>query len=361
MAGNSLLGVAIVGCGNVAGRYAEGIKGKPDMLRLAGAFDLVGERTKAFTEKYGGKPYGSLDLLLSDEDVEVVVNLTTHTAHVEVITRSLTAGKHVYSEKPLTTNRDDAVRLVKLAEEKGVRLSCAPCTFMGEAQQTAWKTIRDGKLGTIRAVFAEMNHGRIESWHPAAEDFYKHGVGPLFDVGVYPLTVLTTILGPVARVSGFARVLYRERVKKDGTPFQVEAPDFVIGVLEFVSGPVARLTTSFYVDSTLQQGIEFHGDLASLHLLASDNFDAPVKIHEFGRGEWNLIPNLGEQYKGVEWGRALFDLAEAIRDGRPHRATGAQACHVVDICYNIIESSQSGKPLKLSTTFDPPAPMLWAE
>jgi predicted dehydrogenase len=150
--------------------------------------------------------YPSLEAILADEEVDLVINLTIHSAHVEVITTCLHVGKHVYSEKPMTLTSEEAWKLVALAEEKGCRLGSAPITILGEGQQTAWKVIRDGLLGTVRAAYAEVNWGRIESWHPTPGPFYE--VGLLFDVAVYPLTLLTTIFGPARSVTAFGKVLY---------------------------------------------------------------------------------------------------------------------------------------------------------
>src|SRR5690606_761425 len=112
-----------------------------------------------------------------------------HTAHARVTEQCLLAGKHVYSEKPLALDYAAARRLVALAERRGLRLGCAPATFLGEAHQTAWKLVRRGRIGPIRVIYAEANHGRIEWYHPAPEPFFA--IGPMWDVGVYPITAIT--------------------------------------------------------------------------------------------------------------------------------------------------------------------------
>jgi predicted dehydrogenase len=298
--------------------------------------------------------------VLADEAVDMVVNLTIQEAHYPVTRQCIEAGKHVHSEKPLSITRDEAAELVALAEAQGVRLACSPFTWMGEAQQTAWKAIRDGELGQVRLVYAEMNWGRIELWHPAPANFYRPGVGPLPDVGVYPLAVLTAFFGPVQRVRGFASIMLPERTAADGSTFSVGAPDVVIAVLEFHSGVVARLTPTFYVRPTTQHGIELHGDVGSMHLGSAHDFQAPLRFAPATAGDWEDVPYVRKPYPGVEWGRAIFDVVEALREDRPHRASAAQAAHVVDICNAIFEAGETGSVAELSTTFDPPAPMAWA-
>ena len=236
------LNVAFVGCGNIAGHYATSLKTKPELVTIAGAYDIAPEASAAFAEARECGTYDTFDAVLADDSVDLVVNLTIQEAHYEVSRACLEAGKHVHSEKPLSITREEATALVSLADELGMRLSCAPFTWMGESQQTAWKTIRDGKLGEVRLVYAEMNWGRIESWHPSPANFYRPGVGPLPDVGVYPLSMMTAFFGPVRQVRAFADIMLPERAATDGSTFEVGAPDVVIAVLEFHSGVVARLT-----------------------------------------------------------------------------------------------------------------------
>ena len=350
------LRIAIVGCGNIAGPYVKTIKPYQN-LEIVGYTDVIPERAQEFATRYGGKVYPSLKDVLADESVDVVVNLTIHHAHPAVIGECLKAGKHVYSEKPLALTYSEARGLVELAAAKGLRLGCAPMTFMGEAQQTAWKVIREGRLGTVRLVYAEVNHGRIEVWHPNPEPFYK--VGALFDVGVYPLTLATTFFGPARRVTSFGKVLYADRVTKEGRPFHIDTPDWVVAAIEFASGPVLRLTTTFYVGPTRQRGLEFHGDLGTLWLGCFQEFSAPVQFAKFG-GNFEAVPYVREPYKGIEWGRALVEMGEAIAEGRPQRVTGAQAAHVVEILCAIQTSFTEGHPVEVTSDFAQPAPMEWA-
>ena len=357
MAGNKLR-VAVVGCGNIAGPYAKTMQ-PFEQIELVGAADIDPQRAQDFVATYGGTAYPSLEALLADDQVDAVVNLTIHHAHPAVITQCLEAGKHVHTEKPLAMTYAEAKPLVDLAEAKGLRLSSSPITFMGEAQQTAWKVIRDGQLGTVRVAYAEVNWGRIESWHPAPGPFYE--VGALYDVGVYPLTVLTTIFGPARRVTGYGTVLHPDRVTKEGVPFHIETPDWVVAAVELANGTVVRLTTNFYVGHhTKQKGIEFHGDLGSLHLDSWQNFHAGVELAEFGK-KYEPVTLLKEPYQGTEWGRAVAELADALTEGRPQRATGAQAAHVVEICEAITTSLKQGGPVEVTSDFTPPTPMEWAQ
>lgn len=350
------LGVAIIGCGNISRAYASALGGCGEQLRLIGSFDLVRSRAEELSREFGGRVYDSFDDVLTDAAVDLVLNLTIHQAHAEVISRALEAGKHVHTEKPLALDPVEAKKLVALAKKRRRRLSCAPTTFMGEAQQTAWKLVRQGMLGTVRVVYCEMNWGRIETWHPNPAPFYE--VGAMYDVGVYPLTVLTTIFGPVQLVRGYGQVVMPDRVTRSGQAFHVETPDWMCGLCQFESGQVLRITASFYVGATKQEGIEIHGDAGSLILGSAANFEADVLLRT--DGQWQKQPPVREPYKGVDWSRGLIDLYEALRDNRPHRASAEQAAHVIETIAGIHKSAQTGRPVTIRSRFEPPAPMEWA-
>ena len=353
------LRVAVVGCGNISGAYGSSLKTRPELAKIMGAFDVLTDQAKAFASNYGGRVYEQLEDVMADPEVEVIINLTSHHAHAKVSSMALSAGKHVHSEKPLATIRSDGKMLLELAKKNNVRLSCSPFTFLGEAQQTALKAIHDGIIGSPLIVYAEMNWSWIELWHPNPEGFYQPGAGPMLDVGVYPLTILTAILGPVVKVLGDASILIPERKinsgPKMGASFKATTPDQVIGVLTFASGCKARITTNF-LGFSKQGGIEFHGETGSLILDTSVDFKSGVSVRNIGDKDWRTMPYVSEPFSGVEWGRAVFEMAESLRKGVPQRCTGNQAYHVLDICLSILDSADKGSSINVKSTFEPPPP-----
>ncbi len=274
--------------------------------------------------------------------------------------RALEAGRHVYSEKPLALRSSEARELVDLAVARGLRLGCSPSTFLGEAQQTAASVIRSGRLGAVRAVYAEVNWGRIETWHPAPAPFFD--VGVLVDVGVYPLTLVTTMLGPARSVRAWGWELKPERQTVDGTPFRIGSPDLIVTAIELEGGAVVRLTASFYVGRPAKAigSIEFHGDEASLALGNFQDFDATVEVGAYGQ-TYEPVALVRPGYRGTAWARGVAEMASAIGDGRPHRASGEQAAHVVDILEAAAASiADGGRRIEIASTFAPPALMPWA-
>jgi predicted dehydrogenase len=348
--------IAFAGCGNIAPRYAECIAAA-DGLEIVGATDIALDAATRFVGEHGGTAYGTLDELLADDRVDLLVNLTAPQAHAAVTHAALSAGKHVHSEKPLALRYDEARELVELAGRNGVRLSSAPATLLGEAQQSAWKLVRDGALGTVRVVYAEANWDRIERWHPDPTGLYA--VGPLVDVGVYPIAIMTAIFGPVRRVQAYATTVEPDRVHLDGRPFRLEAPDFVVAALELEDGVVARLTATFYVPASKQRGLELHGDGGSLYMPTWAEFDSRLELQERG-GEYRTIPPLREPYPGIDWSRALTDVAEAIAEGRPHRASGEHAAHIVEVLEAAQTSLDGGGAVDVHSDFRRPEPLDWA-
>ena len=353
------LGIGIVGTGNIAGGYAKDALTHPE-IRLVAATDLDPERAVAFAAAHGCRAHATLDDLLADDEIDIVINLTVHHAHYEVTKRALEAGRHVYSEKPLALRSSEARELVDLAVARGLRLGCSPSTFLGEAQQTAASVIRSGRLGAVRAVYAEVNWGRIETWHPAPAPFFD--VGVLVDVGVYPLTLVTTMLGPARSVRAWGWELKPERQTVDGTPFRIGSPDLIVTAIELEGGAVVRLTASFYVGRPAKAigSIEFHGDEASLALGNFQDFDATVEVGAYGQ-TYEPVALVRPGYRGTAWARGVAEMASAIGDGRPHRASGEQAAHVVDILEAAAASiADGGRRIEIASTFAPPALMPWA-
>jgi predicted dehydrogenase len=354
------LRLGIVGCGAISGAYGAHI-GDHASLELVAATDADPSRAEEFARVHGGRAVDSLDELL-DVDVDVVVNLTPPALHHEVSRRALEAGRHVHSEKPLARSSASAWELVELAASAGVRLSCSPFTQLGEGQQTAGRMLREGRIGRVRAVYAETDWGRLESWHPSPAHFYE--VGPVVDVGIYPLSVVTAFLGPVRSVQAVGRTLLSTRVTIDGGVLELDGPDTWFVVLDLHDGTVVRLTSSFYTgqQSRGHAAIAFHGDEGSLWLDNSVMFDGEVSVAAFGNDEPHVpAPFVRADPPMFDWARGLLDLQDAIEGGVPHRASGEQAAHLVDVLAAVERSyANGGTSVGVDSTFPLPRPMDWA-
>ena len=338
------LGVAIVGCGDISRHYAEDLADYPE-LRLLGMADLLPERAVEAAARHGLEAYPGLDELLADPRVDIVVNLTVATAHFEVTGAALRAGKHVFSEKPLALYPGEARRLADLARECNRRLGAAPIVPLGELAAGARACLAEGRLGDVRLVYADVNWGRVEAWHPRPEPFYS--VGPVFDVAVYPLSLMVSLFGAASRVTAFGRRVWPERRTLAGEAFGLGQPDFVLALVEFVRGPLLRLTANWYVSSRdRQRGVSFHGDAGSLWMSNWFQFAGTLELAGF-EADPEPVPLPATPVKPMRWGYGVADMARSVLEGRPHGASAERAVHVVEICGAVHASLEAGRPLEL--------------
>jgi predicted dehydrogenase len=351
--------VGIIGCGNIARAYFPGCAFF-DNLEVVACADLNVELAKQKAEEFGVPRGGSVGELLSDSEIELVVNLTIPAAHAPVDTQILQAGKHAYSEKPLAVEREEAQKVLALAKEKNLRVGCAPDTFLGGGIQTCIKLIDDGWIGAPVAATAFMMSSGPEKWHPNPTFFYQKGGGPMFDMGPYYLTALVAMLGPVRRITGSARAAHTERVAgaEDirGLKIPVEIPTHVAAVLDFYSGPIATLVTSFDVQAANLPRIEIYGTEGTLSVPDPNTFGGPIRLKRAGAEDWSEIPIL---HSSTEPGRGtgVADMAAAIQSGRAHRASGELAYHVLDLMHGVHDASESGRHIEVGSTCARPAPL----
>lgn len=335
--------IGVVGCGNISNVYLEAGK-KFDVLDIVAVADLDLERAKAKAAEHGIARALSVSELLADPEIEIVVNLTVPKAHYEVCKATLEAGKHTYVEKPLSLTRDQGRDLLRIAKERNLRVGGAPDTFLGAALQTCRKLIDDGAIGRPIAATAFMLAGRVEQWHPNPEFFYKLGGGPMLDMGPYYLTALISLIGPIRRVTGSAQMSFSERVitsqPLSGQTIIVETPTHIAGVLDFVNGAVGTIITSFDVWAHNLPPIEVHGSEGSLSVPDPNYFGGVVKLYR--EGKWEEIP-LTHGYEENSRGIGVADMAYAIQENRPQRASGELAFHVLDAMYGFLDSSEQGR------------------
>jgi predicted dehydrogenase len=355
--------VGVIGTGAISGAYLGMAKNFP-IVEIAACADLDLAAAKKKAEEFQILKVCSVDELLKDDSLEIILNLTIPKAHVPIAMRAIEAGKHTYAEKPLGIDRDEARRMLDAAKKRKLRVGCAPDTFLGAGIQTARKLIEDGAIGKPVAFTAFMMCRGHEHWHPNPQFYYEKGGGPMFDMGPYYLTALLNLLGPVKRISGMSAIEIADRTitsePKKGTKISVETPDHVCGLMEFEGGAIGTIIQTFATrfaefSGPNKQPITIFGTDATLRVPDPNQFDGPVHIRMADDADWREVPH--SFVKGYGRSVGLADMAYAIRSGRPHRCSSEQAFAVLDLMAGFDGSSQSGRAYSPTTKFVKPSPM----
>ena len=351
--------VGVIGCGVISGIYFQNLT-RFDAVELVSCADLNPVASQAVVEKYPSIKAVSTEEMLADSSIDIVLNLTQPQFHFDVMKAGIAAGKHVYGEKPLSVSFDDSVEMLRLADEAGVRVGCAPDTFLGAGIQTCRELIDQGAIGQPIGATAFFTTPGHERWHPAPEFYYKIGGGPMLDMGPYYMTALVNLMGPAKSVSGSARITYPQRTitsePKNGTQIDVEIPTHVSGTVDFANGAVATVMTSFDVWGARLPFIEVYGSEGSLSVPNPNNFGDPVQILARDTGEWKDVP-YSRPFSENSRGLGLADMAASISANEPHRANGVMASHVLEILHAFGRSSDSGMRIDLTTTCERPSPL----
>ncbi|HQR29022.1 MAG TPA: Gfo/Idh/MocA family oxidoreductase [Anaeromyxobacteraceae bacterium] len=379
--------IAIVGCGYVADFYLATLANHPE-LELTGVHDRDPARAERFSGFHRLHRYASLADLLGDDRVEMVLNLTNPGSHFEVSWAALAHGKHVYSEKPLATTLPEATRLVEEAERRGLLVASAPCNVLGESAQTLWKALRDGRIGTPRLVYAEIDDGPVplmdrSSWisasgapWPSKDEFE---VGCTLEHAGYYLGWLTTFFGPARRITAGAAVLMEDK----GIPLDVRSPDFSVAVVEFDRGVIARLTCSIYAPH--DHRLRIFGDEGVLSTADCWNYGSPVHLQRrtplgirfekypvlarlagFGPRRIPLVRKADFRHKvkgsnPMDFCRGVAEVAASVRERRPCRLSARWSLHVNELVLAMQDPGGLGSPRMVTSTFEPMAPMPWAD
>ncbi len=351
------IGIGIVGCGNISQAYFNGAK-LFEVLDVVACADINTAAAEAKAQEHGCKAQ-TVDELLANSDVQLVVNLTIPAVHAQVSLAALKAGKHVHCEKPLAVNLDEAAEVLGAAKAKGLLVGCAPDTFMGGGYQTCRKLVDDGWLGRVVAGTSFVMSRGPESWHPNPAFFYEAGAGPMFDVGPYYITALVHLLGPVKSVTALARKAFDERLatckEHFGKMLPVLVPTHNAGVLEFHSGAVVTVTVSFDVRQHGHGPVELYGTEGSLKAPDPNTFGGPIELWTAPTKEWRTQA-FSHPYLMNSRGIGAADLAYAILSGgkRSHRASGELAYHALEVMHAFETSSLKGAVVEITSM--PPRP-----
>mgnify|MGYP001281147533 FL=1 len=361
------LGVGVIGCGNISTAYftlAPLFRG----IEMRACADINMDAARARAEEFGLRAE-TVEGLLKDDAVDIVVNLTVPAVHYDVSRQALDAGKHVYSEKPFVLSVKEGLDLKKRAERKKLRVGSAPDTFLGGAHQLARHLIDSGKVGRITSgTCYVMSHG-MEHWHPNPDFFFQPGAGPVLDVGPYYVSDLIQLIGPVSRVAAISSIPAKERTitskPRAGEKIPVNTPTTIHAVLEFVDGAVVTLNASWDVWKHGHAPIELYGEEGTIFVPDPNFFGGEVRYTKRGDAvkklpKWDhplAVPNqkhatgMMANYRTA----GLADMALAIMEGRPHRCSMEAALHAIEVMTGVLKSGETGRFVAMQTTCERPA------
>lgn len=350
------VGIGIVGAGVISKIYLKNLNQVFQNTHVIGIADIVEAAATARAEESGVLAL-TVDELIAHPDVEIVLNLTIPAAHAEIASRAIAAGKSAYNEKPLATERADGLQLLKDAKAKGVLVGAAPDTFLGGGLQTARKALDDGLIGEPIGVDGHLLSRGMEAWHPNPYFFFQPGAGPLFDVGVYYLTAMASILGPFSEVSSLAKASFPERTvgsgPKVGDKIPVNTPTYIAAAIGFENGVIGTMTASFDVYETDGSHLTIYGTEGTLRLPDPNTFGGPVKYLRAGEKEWEDLP-ITFDFTVDSRGLGISDFARALRSGGTPRASGEMSYHVLDTMHAFLDSAREGKRISVASTFERP-------
>jgi predicted dehydrogenase len=336
----------------IAHNYVEGA-GAFDTFDVVACADLDSATARAFGERHSLRPQ-SVDELVTDPGIDVVLNLTPPSAHAAVSSAALEAGKHVYTEKPLATSVADGEALLSVAERRGVRIGCAPDTFLGGAYQAGRELVARGDIGVPLGATATLLVGGPDTWHPNADDFYRAGAGPMLDLGPYYLTAIVALLGPIAEAVAVSSILTPTRTlsvgRRAGEQFTVDLPTHIACLLRLESDAIATLTVSFEARGQYVSGLTVHGSEGSLDLPDANAFGGEVRVRH-GKGDWSPVRYASRGAQETR-GLGLDEMLEAVRDGRPHQASGALGLHVLDAALAAVTSAAERRGVPVNNSLN---------
>ncbi len=368
MASLTDLRLGIVGCGDILDAYMVGLARARDSAVVARLADIDLERARSAAARYKVPNAGSVEALLADEDIDIVVSLTPPIIHHEIVTAAADSGKHVFTEKPLAASVTLARSALARADEAGIMVGSAPDTFLGSAAQTARAAIDAGEIGEVTAVVAFAPYNRAERRHPNPEFLFALGAGPLLDVAPYHVSWLIHLLGPIEMVAGSARRSGSSRAITTFDGRHIEIPvtvdTHVTSLLAFASGVVGTFIASFDIWSNRLPSIEIYGSIGTISLPHPNWYDGNVQIRMHDDDDWRVLPPKLPVFQLTPLekvrGLGVIELGDAV-DGGSHRSSSAMAFHALEVLEMMQISSGRREFLPIESRCERPSALTTAD
>ncbi len=348
----SRLKVGLIGCGNVSGSYLPHLTKQP-YIDLVSVCDVIPERARKRAEQFKvPHVYPHIDEMLKGAPFDLLVNTTSMPSHFPVNEKALEAGRHVWSEKPMALRVKDAQHLLRLARRKGVHIWPAPTCVTSPQFRFMADTIASGRIGRVTAAHGVYGHGGV-SW---SGWFYEQGGGSLYDLGVYNVTTVTGLLGPVKEVVGMTTILNPTRKVEDRGEVRVTADENTMLIMHHGGGVLSHVQTGFvYFDNYRLPGrerqlytMDFIGTKGAMHLQGWDWGPAGVDLAYEGE---NVLETHAQEPARYNWVAGASYVAECLLSRKESLITPEHGIHVLEVMNACHESQRTGRRISLETTF----------
>lgn len=362
--------IGIIGCGVISSTYIREIRSYyGDRLFIKAVAARHYENAEKTAKQYAIPCAYTVEQLLADEEIRLVIDLTPPAEHAAVNRRILEAGKHLFTEKPFALEMEDALEILRYAGEHDLYVGAAPDVFLTAPQQNSRLALDSGLIG--RPVYAAANMIRygVEHWHANPFFYYQYGGGPLYDMAPYYLSALINLLGPIREVYAVKGQAFDRRMISSephrGEYIDVEVPTHYSGVLTMECGVIVSMNMSFDIYKSELPMLEVYGTEGTLQIPDPNMTDGRPRIYrrdeELKATGSNVhevpAPELYKSVSSYTRGMGVADMAEAIAEGRPNRADGAIAVHTLEAIVKLIKSGETGKKYPLETSCARPEPM----
>ncbi|MDR1688733.1 MAG: Gfo/Idh/MocA family oxidoreductase [Clostridiales bacterium] len=366
--------IGILGCGNISKVYLRDICKHFKQLNIKGCFDMSPEKAQEISNEFGLNIFPSFEEMLSDNEVDIIVNLTPPFAHHELNMQILNAGKNLFCEKPFALNVSEAEKTLSAASKKNLYIGAAPDTFLGPGAQTLLKIVNDGWIGKPLSVTANMTSSGVESWHPAPQNYYGKGGGPLYDMAGYYLSVIIALFGAAESVAAFSSTGFEYRTKLTepdfGKKIKAEVPTHYSAILRLKNGVIINMTMSFDILKSTLPKLEIYGTDGVINYPDPNMSTGKPKIFRkeqavnqsyFTPNDASLdffeVPEVFPAISDYSRGMGILDLAYAIERKTPNRANGQLALHITEVIEGMIISSETKEIYTMKTECEKPAPL----
>ena len=344
--------VGLIGCGSVSGVYLPQLSNSPHATVVSLCDRIVERAEKRAAEHKVMNTYSSIESMLAGVEFDLLINTTDMQEHEAINRKAISAGKHIWSEKPIANTLKAGQEIVKAAAEKGVRIWGAPVVVLSPQFKFMAETLATGKLGRVAAAHAHYGH-EGPGW---SAFFYQERGGSMPDLGVYNLTSLTGLLGPAKSVTAMTSIVSSTRNIDGVGEMKVTEEDNAMVLMDHGNGVISHVQCGFNYFNTHGHGgagetrhtIELVGTKGYMGMVGYDW--EPLGV-DLATHEKPVLERFQTEPQDYVWPMGANVVCECLATGKEPLFTPEHALHVVEVITAARESQRTGRRIDLTSTF----------